>query len=186
MNQHIDCFCFIEEHFNLDTDYLSWHAQTCGLHILSMFACLIYITMHTAVFQPLYTSSCVRWHPQIRTGGCCWSEVVLPTCHCWWWRVHLELGKDSIILNNVTYLVSIPNKYGLLFVTRVKYVWYCVAHFQECDAHLHLQQTTPGQICLLLLFIVYRLGMCWISAVALAGSESRHFQEIGQIRLCPH
>jgi len=29
-------------------------------------------------FWPLCSTTCVR------TGGFCWSKVLLPTCPCWW------------------------------------------------------------------------------------------------------
>ena len=38
----------------------------------------------TTVLLPLYRSNCVSQHSQLRTGGLCWSKVLLPVClYCW-------------------------------------------------------------------------------------------------------
>jgi len=37
----------------------------------------------TASLQPLYTSTCLSRHLQLRTGGICWCKVLLPVCPCW-------------------------------------------------------------------------------------------------------
>jgi len=39
----------------------------------------IYILTTTiAILRPLYRTTCISWHPQLRTGGFCWSKVLLP------------------------------------------------------------------------------------------------------------
>ena len=43
-----------------------------------------------SVLRPLYRTICVSQHPQLRTGGFCRSEVLLPACPCWWQLVHLN------------------------------------------------------------------------------------------------
>jgi len=35
------------------------------------------------ILWPLYRSTCISWHLQLRTGGFCWCKVLLPTCPCW-------------------------------------------------------------------------------------------------------
>jgi len=35
-------------------------------------------TTTTTVLWPLYRSTCVSWHVQLRTGGFCWCKVLLP------------------------------------------------------------------------------------------------------------
>jgi len=40
--------------------------------------------------RPLYRSTCIGWHSQLRTGGFCWCKVLLPACPCWWQPAHLE------------------------------------------------------------------------------------------------
>ena len=39
-------------------------------------------TTTTTVLWPLYRSTCVSWHLQLRTGEFCWCKVLLPTCPC--------------------------------------------------------------------------------------------------------
>ena len=43
----------------------------------------IVMTTTTTVLQVLYRSTCISWHFQLRTGGFCWCEVLLPACPCW-------------------------------------------------------------------------------------------------------
>jgi len=38
----------------------------------------IVTTTTTAVLRPLYRTTCISRHPQLRTGGFCWSKVLLP------------------------------------------------------------------------------------------------------------
>ena len=65
-------------------------------------------TTTATVLQPLYRSTCVSWHLQLRTGGFRWCKVLLPTCPCWWQRAHLYEGEDAgVLLNSVTYTVSL-------------------------------------------------------------------------------
>ena len=37
----------------------------------------------TIAVWPLYRTTCVNGHPQLRTEGFCWSKVSLRACHCW-------------------------------------------------------------------------------------------------------
>jgi len=54
------------------------------------------------VLRPLYRSTCVSRHLQLRTGGFCWCKVLLPACHCWWQPAHLDWGEDAgVLLNSV-------------------------------------------------------------------------------------
>jgi len=51
--------------------------------------------------------TCVSLHPQLRTGGFCSSNVLLPACPCWQQLVHSDYTEDAIVsLNDVTYTVS--------------------------------------------------------------------------------
>jgi len=34
-------------------------------------------------FTLLYRTTCIRWHPQLKTWGFCWSKVLLRACPCW-------------------------------------------------------------------------------------------------------
>ena len=40
-------------------------------------------TTTTIVLQPLYRSTCLSQHLQLRTGGFCWCKVLLPAFPCW-------------------------------------------------------------------------------------------------------
>ena len=40
-------------------------------------------TTTTTILRPLYRTTYISRHPQLRTGGFCWSKVLLPTCPCW-------------------------------------------------------------------------------------------------------
>ena len=39
-------------------------------------------TTITTVLRPLYRSTCISRHLQLRTGGLCWRKVLLPACPC--------------------------------------------------------------------------------------------------------
>jgi len=40
-------------------------------------------TIHnTTILQPLYRTTCISLHLQLRTAGFCWSKVLLHTCPC--------------------------------------------------------------------------------------------------------
>jgi len=49
----------------------------------------INITTITTDLQPLFRSTCVSKHPQLRTGGFC-CKVLLPVCPCWWQLAHSD------------------------------------------------------------------------------------------------
>jgi len=62
----------------------------------------------TTVLWPLYRTTCVSRHPQLRTGGFCWSRVLLPTRPCWWQLAHLDSREYArVLLNGITYIISI-------------------------------------------------------------------------------
>jgi len=81
----------------------------------------------TTVIWPLYKSTCNSRHPQLRTGGFCWSKVSLSACPCWWQLVHAACGEDGrVLLNGVTYtisiqycLCSIPSPYHTVIVEQI-------------------------------------------------------------------
>jgi len=57
-----------------------------------------------AVVIVVYTSTCVSQHPQLRTGGFCWSKVLLPACPCWRHLAHSNYGENArVFLNDVTW-----------------------------------------------------------------------------------
>jgi len=54
---------------------------------------LIYNTTTTTtatILQPLYRTTCVSRHPQLRTGGFCWSKALLLASPCWWQLARLD------------------------------------------------------------------------------------------------
>ena len=80
-------------------------------------------TSTTTALWPLYRSTCVRRHPQLRTGWLCWSEVLLPTCPYWRQLGHLDYGEDArVLLNGVTCTISVPSslskKLSIIIVVR--------------------------------------------------------------------
>jgi len=42
----------------------------------------LFLSTTTTVLWPVYRSTCVSWHLQLRTGGFCSCKVFLPTCQC--------------------------------------------------------------------------------------------------------
>ena len=87
------------------TNYrVTLHSQGCGPMSIS----LKKWTTTTTVLQPLYTSTCVSRHLQLRTGGFCWCNVLQPACPCWWQPAHSDKGEDvGVLLNSVIYTVSV-------------------------------------------------------------------------------
>jgi len=73
-----------------DNDTAFTHPDTLS-PINSSYACLQYPAYYVSRDQyyyyhhlrPLYRRTCVSRHPQLRTGGFCWSKVSVPTCPCW-------------------------------------------------------------------------------------------------------
>ena len=51
----------------------------------------LFLSTATTVLWPVYRSTCVSWHLQLRTGGFCSCKVFLPTCRCWWQPVQASL-----------------------------------------------------------------------------------------------
>jgi len=47
-------------------------------------------TTTITILRPLYSSTCVSQHLQLRTGGFCRCKVLLPTCPCWRQPVHFN------------------------------------------------------------------------------------------------
>jgi len=41
------------------------------------------LQIHSSSSSSLYRIICVSRHSRLRTGGSCWSKVLLPTCPCW-------------------------------------------------------------------------------------------------------
>ena len=71
-----------------------------------------------AILWPLYRSTCVSRHTQLRTGGFCWSKVLLPTCPCWQQLVHFNYGADArVLLNRVTCTISVLQPQSLHQIT---------------------------------------------------------------------
>ena len=57
-------------------------------------------TTTTIVLWPLYTSTCISWHFQLRTGGFCQCKVLLPTCPCWQQPAIIENHYNWLCLHN--------------------------------------------------------------------------------------
>jgi len=53
----------------------------------------------TTILRLLYGSTCVRRHPQLRTGGFDWSQVLLLTFNCWQLRYLLNFSFYIIFEN---------------------------------------------------------------------------------------
>ena len=73
---------------------------------LSLSAPKIHINIaHTIISRPLYRSTCVSRHLQLRTGGFCWCKVLLLGLQ----PAYSYLGEDAgVLLNSVIYTVSVP------------------------------------------------------------------------------
>jgi len=75
-----------------------------------MVATTSYYYCYCHILWPLYRKTCVSRHPQLRTGGFCWSKVLLTICSCWQQLVHLNYGDDARVLHNgVTCTVCVPS-----------------------------------------------------------------------------
>jgi len=59
-------------------------------------------TTTTTQQRPLYRSTCVNWHLQLRTGGYCWCNVLIPTCPCWQQPAYLDYAEDAGVLHILT------------------------------------------------------------------------------------
>jgi len=69
-------------------------------------------TRYFLILPPHYgicRTTCVSRHTQLRTGGFCCSEVLLPACPCLWQLSHSNSGEDTRLpLIDVTCTVSVP------------------------------------------------------------------------------
>jgi len=62
----------------------------------------------TTILWPLYRTTCISQHSQLRTGGFCWSEVLLHECPCSRQLVHLDLVEDArVLLSSVNCTICI-------------------------------------------------------------------------------
>jgi len=61
-------------------------------------------------FHGHYTVTCANQHPQLRTGGYCWSKVLLPTHPSWWQVAHSDYGKDARVLNSESIPLGLERK----------------------------------------------------------------------------
>jgi len=60
-----------------------------------------------------YRSTCTSQQLQLRTGGFCWCEVLLPACPFWWHPAHSDYGEDVVVLiNSVINNVSLHGLQG--------------------------------------------------------------------------
>jgi len=55
------------------------------------------------VLWPLYRTTCVTGHLQLRTGWFCWNKVLLPACPCW------RQEDARVLLSSVECTVSAPS-----------------------------------------------------------------------------
>jgi len=63
-----------------------------GLRFVCSYVVSVITTSTTTItiLRPLYSSTCVSRHLQLRTGGFCRCKVLLPTCPCWRQPVHFN------------------------------------------------------------------------------------------------
>jgi len=84
--------------------------------------------------RPLYRSSCVSRHLQVRTGGFCWCIVLLPTCHCWHVPL-LKLNQNRNTCGNTCVPVHTLSSVCCLFVSTLSlepadlYLDFCMCIF---------------------------------------------------------
>jgi len=78
----------------------------------------------TIILRPLYKSTCISWHLQLRTGGFCWCRVLLPHAltdgnQCIWISEKmLELSAVLSILSPYLAFTEMKNScmlYGMFF-----------------------------------------------------------------------
>ena len=55
----------------------------CYTNIFIIVIIIIYCTTTATFLRPLYRSTGVSRHLQLRTAGFCWCKVLLATCRCW-------------------------------------------------------------------------------------------------------
>ena len=65
------------------------------------------VSWRTTILWPLYTTTCVSWHPQLRTEGFCCSKVLVPPCPCWWHLARSDEEEDAGVLLGVTSTASV-------------------------------------------------------------------------------
>ena len=60
------------------------------------------------ILHPLHRSTCVSWHPSLRTGGFCWSKLFVACMSLLSVTSAFGIGKDArVLLKNITYTASI-------------------------------------------------------------------------------
>jgi len=61
---------------------------------------------NTTILWQSWRTTCVSRQPQLRTGGFCWSKVVLPVCPGWWHLPLLLRKKTDSRNKNVMYCID--------------------------------------------------------------------------------
>jgi len=92
---------------------------------VQLLASVIWIATTGTILQLLYRTTCVSRHPYLRTGGFCWSTVLLPACSCWQQVVHSDEGEDARVLSGVICTISVPSHHlcALEFLWWVSWWW---------------------------------------------------------------
>ena len=90
--------------------FVSFVGRKYLLHVLEFFIFNIRVAFTTSQQPPpLYRSTCISRHLQLRTGGFCWCKVSLPACPCWRQPARSYWGEDAgVLLNSVVCTVSVP------------------------------------------------------------------------------
>ena len=85
------------------------HHRNILMSWLDVFHRPILLLLVLPILWPLYRTTCISQHPQLRTGWFCWSKVLLPAWRCWRQLAHSDEEWDArVLLNGVTCTVSIP------------------------------------------------------------------------------
>jgi len=87
--------------------------------------CKYTTTTATTVLRPLYRSTCVSWHLQLRTEGFCCCRVLLSVCPCWRQPAHSDWEKTLECSSTASSTLSL-------------YLRKCT-----CTNHSHTQTHTP-------------------------------------------
>jgi len=140
--------------WNFVTLYLgiSWHTHT--------------QTTVLTVLWPLYRSTGVSQHPKLRSGGFCWSKVLLPAWLCWQQLAHSDYGKDAWVLNGAPCTISIPYLLGVLL--KKLQMYFAVVHVTSSyicgwSVSRSSQDPEPGYFCHWCLLTPLTFTRFWLS-----------------------
>jgi len=72
----------------------------------------------TTILHTLYRTTCISQHLQLRTGGFCWSKVLLPACHCDG-NYHIQIREKMLEFSST--VLPAPSPYHYYTVTTRPY-----------------------------------------------------------------